>query len=77
MEINWPSILAACTSTAAFFSGVGVGILSLFIDNKLHRAERRILEHFDTKFELKESVEYKLKEIKEDITEIRQRLEKR
>ena len=76
MEINWPSILAASTTVAAFFSGVGVGILSLFIDNKLHRAERRIIDHFDTKFELKEAVEIKLTAIKEDIADLKGSIKK-
>lgn len=60
MEITWPSIIAVSVAVASFLSGVGVGVLSLFIDNKLNKAERRILAHFDTKFALKETIDVRL-----------------
>lgn len=76
MEITWASILTACATMAAFFSGVGVGILSLFIDNKLYKHEQRIINHFDQKFELKETLNEKIKNLDIKVDAIRHRLDK-
>lgn len=70
MEINWPSIIGTCVTVSAFLSGVGVGMLSLFIDNKLNKAERRIINHFDTRFALKETIDVRFDALDKRINKI-------
>lgn len=70
MEINWPSILGASATVAAFFSGVGVGVLSLFIDSKINKAERRILDAFDRKFAVRDTIDAEFRHVHKRLDKI-------
>ena len=71
MEINWVSIVVATFSITATIVGAATAYLRLFVAAQLHLNTEALKRHVDDKFALKELVENKIADNKDDIREIK------